>query len=215
MSQGNISGGWIDVTLPMEAGMAHWPGDPQVEIDRIVDMGKGDICNVSRVTMCAHSGTHMDAPAHFLRDGAGVDTAPLEVLMGPARVIAIDDPVSIRRADLEKYHIQAGERIIFRTRNSQFSRDGGFQMDFVHIASDAAQYLAGQKVSLVGIDYMSVGGFYQDMVETHVALLGAGVWIVENLDLQHIGPGDWELICLPMKIVGCDGAPARVLMRAV
>lgn len=213
MSSDNRNAPWLDVTRPITTGMLHWPGDPDVEVDLIADMSKGDSCNVSRLIMCTHTGTHMDAPVHFLRDGAGVEAAPLEVLMGPARVIAIDDLVSVRRAELEKHAIQAGERILFRTRHSFMPWDGEFQMDFVHIAADAALFLVERKVSLVGIDYMSVGGFYHDMVETHVALLGAGIWIVENLDLREITPGDYEMICLPMKIVGCDGAPARVLMR--
>lgn len=215
MSSDNLARGWLDVTRTVTAGMAHWPGDPEVEIDLIVDMSKGEACNVSRLSMCAHTGTHMDAPVHFLRDGAGVEAAPLAVLMGMARVIAIEDPVSVRRAELEKHAIQAGERIIFRTRNTLIPWESDFRMDFVYIAADAAQLLAEKKVSLVGIDYMSVGGFYHDMVETHVALLEAGIWIVENLDLREIAPGPWEIICLPLKIPGCDGAPARALMRSV
>lgn len=212
-SKPDLSDGWIDVTRPVTAGMIHWPGDPDVEIEKVSDMGKGDICNVTRVTMCVHTGTHMDAPLHFLRDGAGMEEAPLKALMGEARVIAIDDPVSVRRADLVQHDIQRAERIIFRTRNVSIEWNSEFQMDFVHIAADAAQYLADQKVALVGVDYMSVGGFYQDMVETHVALLQSGAWVVENLNLTEISPGEWEIICLPMKIIGSDGAPARVLMR--
>ncbi len=215
MNRHGIGDGWIDVTRPITAGMARWPGDPEVEVELLSDMSKGEACNVSRLSMCAHTGTHMDAPVHFLRSGAGIEAAPVQVLLGPARVIAIDDPVSVRRAELEQYDLQTGERIILRTRNTQIDWNGGFQMDFVHIAADAARFLADRKVSLVGIDYMSVGGFYHDMVETHVALLEAGIWIVENLDLREIAPGDWELICLPMKILGCDGAPARVLMRPI
>jgi arylformamidase len=206
---------WIDVTRPVTAGMVHWPGDPDVAIDKVADMARGDVCNVTRMSLCVHAGTHMDAPAHFLRDGAGMETVPLDVLMGPVRVIPIEDPVSIRRAELEKHHIQAGERVILRTSNISIPFNSEFRMDFVYIAEDAAKYLAEKKVSMVGVDYMSVGGFYQDMVETHVALLKAGIWIVENLDLTEVEPGDWEIICLPMKLVGSDGAPARVLMRRV
>lgn len=206
---------WRDVTRPMIAGMVHWPGDPEFAVDLISDINRGDTCNVSRLTLCAHTGTHMDAPFHFLADGVGIEAAPLNSLMGSARVIAVDDPVSVRRAHLEQYEIMPGERIFIKTANCSIPWDGEFCMDYVYIAADAAQYLAEKGIALLGVDYMSVGGFYQDMVETHKALLGADVWIVENLDLREIEPGNWEIICLPLKIVGGDGAPARVLMRPV
>lgn len=204
---------WLDVTRPITPGMTHWPGDPDVEVERLSNIDRGDSCNTSRVVLCTHTGTHIDAPLHYIRDGAAVEAAPLAVFMGPAQVIEVDDPVSIRRAHLENHDIQPGSRILFKTRNSLIDWDGAFQRDYVHISSEAAQYLAERGVVLVGVDYMSVGGFYQDMVQTHVALLGANIWVIENLDLRQVTAGEWEIICLPLKIQGGDGAPARVLMR--
>ncbi len=215
MKDAGIEGGWIDVTLPVEAGMTHWPGDPEVVLERVVDMRNGDICNVTRMNMCVHTGTHMDAPVHFLADGAGMETVPVDVLVGRSRMIRISDPVSIRKAELEAHDIQPGERILLQTQNITIPRGAPFKMDFVYIAADAAQYLADRKVGLVGVDYMSVGGFYNDMVETHKLLLSAGVWIVENVDMRDLEPGNYEILCMPMKIVGADGAPARVLLRPV
>lgn len=193
--------------------MTHWPGDPEVTLQRFADMRNGDICNVTRMDMCVHTGTHMDAPLHYVMDGDGMETAPIDTLVGPARVIEITDPVSIRRAELEPFDIKPGERVLIRTKNVDIPRGAEFKMDFIYIAADAAQYLADRKCALVGVDYMSIGGFYNDMVETHKILLSAGVWVVENVDLRDILPGNYEVICLPMKLVGCDGAPTRVLLR--
>lgn len=204
---------WIDITRPTFAGMAHWPGDPEVEVERFMDIRRGDHCNVSRVSMCVHAGTHIDAPLHFISDGDGAESAALDVMIGPARVIAIDDQVSVRRSALEPYDLQPGERVLFKTRNGLIPWEGPFVMEYIYIAADAAEYLAERRVALVGIDGMSVGGFYNDMVECHLALLNGGIWIVENLDLRAVKPGRYELMCLPMKLVGCDGAPARVLLR--
>jgi len=213
MIDGVLDGDWIDVTRPLAAETCRWPGDPSVELSRFSDMRKGDVSNVSKLTLCTHSGTHIDAPLHFIAEGAATETAPLNVLMGTARVIEIHDPVSIRRAELEKHSIQAGERILFKTQNAKLPWDGDFRMDFVYIAADGASYLAEKRVAFIGVDGMSVGGFYQDMVETHVALLGAGIWIAESLDLRLVQPGLWDMICLPLKLVGGDGAPARIVLR--
>jgi arylformamidase len=206
---------WIDVTRPVYVGVSHWPGDPDVEIERIADMRRGDHCNVSRLNMCVHTGTHIDAPQHFIKDGATAEAAPLGVMIGPAKVIEIEDPVSRRRAAREAEDIRPGDRILFRTRNTMIPWESPFQMDFIYLAADAAHYLAEKKISLVGVDGMSVGGFYNDMIETHVALLDAGIWIIENLDLRKIKAGPCEIISLPMKLVGTDGAPARVLIRQI
>lgn len=205
--------GWIDVTQPVQPGMAHWPGDPSVEIDLVSDMSRGESCNVSRLVMGAHTGTHIDAPVHYLPGEAGAEAAPLSALMGRARVLQPDDRLSVRRAWLESQDVQQGERIFFKTRQSDDLAGQPFREDYVYLAADAAGYLAERGVLLVGIDTMSVGGFYHEMVETHRALLQGGCWIVENVDLSQIEPGDWDVICLPMKLVGCDGAPARVLMK--
>lgn len=206
---------WIDVSVPLHNGMVHWPGDKPFHRGHTQAMSKGDICNVSEFTATVHIGTHMDAPVHFIKDGPGIETLPLEATMGPARVIRIDDPEAIRPRDLEPHNIQRGERILFRTRNS----DGAWNTDefdkkFVYISHEAAQYLASKGVQTVGVDYLSVGGFEIDSAETHEALLGAGIWIIEGLNLGSIDPGNYDLICLPLKIVASDGAPARAILRA-
>lgn len=205
-----LEDGWIDVTRPLEVGMPRWPGDPAFQLSSVSSIASGDACNVTQLSMCVHTGTHIDAPIHFIRGGAGVEIAPLSALMGLARVIQCDDPVAIRRAFLEEHQVQEHERLIIKT-STPFSSE--FREDYVYIAQDAAKYLVQRRVRLIAVDTMSVGGFNNDMIETHEALLGGGVWIVENLDLGQVPAGRYEVICLHLNIPGCDGAPARVLVR--
>lgn len=204
---------WTDVTLPTRTGMPHWPGDPDVAVTRTLDLERGDGCNVSRLELCTHSGTHMDAPRHYISGGKTIDEFPPEIAVGPARVVQVNDPVAVTMQDCQHAQIRAGERILFRTRNSSHDPNSPFREDFIYIAADAARFLADTGVVLVGIDYMSVGGWAKDGVETHQALLGKGIWVIENLDLSLIEPGHYEMICLPLKIMGGDGAPCRVLLR--
>jgi arylformamidase len=206
---------WIDVSVPVRAGMVHWPGDPEVKLERTTSIADGADANLTRMDMSAHTGTHMDAPLHFFDDDPGIETFPLDIALGRARVIRIEGEEPIDRGQLEGLDIQGGERILFRTRNSDRSwweRD--FDPSFVHVSVEAAEFLGEVGVALVGVDYLSVGGYESDGAETHRALLGAGAWIVEGLNLSEIEPGDYDLICLPVKLVGSDGAPARVLVRA-
>jgi len=207
---------WIDVSVPLRNGMVHWPGDPPFERQLIQDQKKGDVCTVSKLTMGAHTGTHMDAPRHFVKGTQGIDEVPLDAVIGPARVIQIQDRQAIRRAELEQHEIEARDRVLFKTANSDrlWSKDE-FDEDFIFIAHDAAEYLAERGVRTVGVDYLSVGGFRQDAVETHEALLGADIWVIEGLDLSGIEPGRYELICLPLKIAGSDGSPARAVLRSL
>ena len=205
---------WIDVSVPLRSGMVHWPGDPPASITRALDMNHGAACNVSQLSLGAHTGTHMDAPVHFFSNGAGIDTMPLDATIGPARVLAIADPTAVTVAELQTQHIARGERILFKTRNSARSWVNDlFIEDFVYIAHEAAQYLAQIGVQIVGVDYLSVGGYHIDGPETHHALLGAGIWIIEGLDLSAIAPGTYDLICLPLRILGADGSPARAVLR--
>jgi arylformamidase len=206
---------WIDISVVLRDGMVHWPSDPPASIRRIADMDKGDEANVSQMSMTSHTGTHMDAPLHFLAGGKGLDEMDLSATMGRARVIEIDDPTSIRAGELERHDVRAGERLLFRTRNSSYVWEGNsFVEDFVYIATDAARYLAERGVLTVGVDYLSVGGFGRaDIGETHRLLLGGGVWIIEGLDLRSVGAGDYDLICLPLRIERSDGAPARAVVR--
>ena len=207
-------GGWIDVSVTLRDGMVHWPDNPPVSITRQLDISKGDKANVSRLSIGSHTGTHMDAPLHFVPDGKGLDEMELEATMGPARVIEIDDPVAVTADALEDHVIGAGDRILFKTRNSDRRWvDQPFDEDFVYVSAGAAAHLAARGVRLVGIDYLSVGGFKSDGVETHTALLEAGIWVIEGLDLSRVSAGEYELVCLPLKILRSDGAPARAILR--
>jgi arylformamidase len=143
-----------------------------------------------------------------------METMPLSATIGQARVIAIHDPDLIRVQELEAHELAKGERVLFKTRNSERHwKTHIFQERFVHIPQDTARYLAGCGVQTVGVDYLSVGGYETDSAETHQALLAAGIWIIEGLNLEHVEPGDYELVCLPLKLVGSDGAPARAVLR--
>jgi arylformamidase len=166
--------------------------------------------------MGVHTGTHMDAPRHFIQDAPTIDEMPLDATVGPARVIQIQDRTCIRREELERHELVADERILFKTANSDhlWNKDE-FDEDFIFVERGAAEYLAECGVRTVGVDYLSVGGFKQDAVETHAALLGAGIWVIEGLDLSGVEPGMYDLICLPLKMMGSDGSPARAILRSI
>ena len=203
-----------DVSVAMRDGMPCWPGDPAPRVEQVMSMDRGDMCNVTRLNISAHTATHMDAPRHFVNSGVGIDQSDLDALIGVARVVEIHDPLAIRRAELEKLVPKASERLLFKTRNSQVAWDyPGFFEDFVYIADEGARYLVECGVRTVGVDYLSIGGYQHDTVETHVTILGAGIAVIEGLNLKDVEPGEYELICLPLKIAGADGAPARVVLR--
>jgi arylformamidase len=205
---------WIDVSVPIATGMVHWPGDPEVRVERVQDMAKGDPLTASTLAMSAHSGTHVDAPAHFVRHGLTVDALPVEATVGRARVIAIRDPVAIRPAELERHRLRRGERVLFRTANSRRCwRGDAFVADYVHLSLDGARFLVARGVRTVGVDYLSVAGFGADLVATHRVLLEARVCVLEGLNLGAVRPGRFELLCLPLRIARGDGAPARALLR--
>jgi len=211
-----VGSGWIDVTVPVRTGMVVWPGDISVQVERRSFIESGDRANNSTLHMGTHTGTHMDAPLHFLAKGKSIDQLPLDDVIGPARVIEISDAESIRPEALEPYKIQPGERILFKTRNSRTCwQSNAFVPDFVYITAGAARRLADIGVRLVGVDYLSVGGFQIEMKETHLALLGAGIWLIEGLDLAAVSAGNYELICLPLRLVGAEGSPARAALRPV
>ena len=205
---------WIDVSVALRSGMVHWPDDPEVVIELERSLEGGDHVNVSKLSMGSHTGTHMDAPLHFFTDGTGLDELDFDTTIGPARVIGIEDPHEITTTELDHHEINEGERVLFKTRNSPhaWNREG-FVEDFVYIPAGTARYLADKRVKLVGVDYLSVGGYKKDGVDTHRALLGAGIFIIEGLDLSPAEPGDYDLVCLPVKVEHSDGAPARVLLR--
>lgn len=208
--------GWIDVSVMLRDGMVRWSDNPPVRIHRTQDMVRGDDCNVTAVSLGVHSGTHMDAPVHFLPKGQGIDAMPLSATVGRARVIGIRDRESIKPDELRKHRIRRGERILFKTRNSPWCwKTDTFLKDFVFLSEEGARWLADRQIGSVGIDYVSVAGFYSDTIAIHTTLLNAGMWIIEGLDLSRVQPGKYDLICLPIKIAGGDGAPARALLRPV
>jgi arylformamidase len=205
---------FIDVTIPLRNGMVSWPGDAPFSRLQTLHIANGDVCNLSQISTSAHIGTHMDAPRHFLTDGTGIETMPIEATIGPARVIEIQDPDLIHVQELEAHDLQKRERVLFKTKNSKHLwKTHDFQEKFVHIPESTAHYLAKRGVQTVGVDYLSVGGYETDSAETHRALLAAGIWLIEGLNLEHAEPGDYELICLPLRIVDSDGAPARAVLR--
>ena len=214
MQQKTQQTGWIDISVPLYTGRVHWPGDPACEIEQVMSIDSGNPCNLTRISMCTHTGTHMDAPLHFIRDGKSIDTMPIEATVGRARVLEISDPQAVKVDELEPYFIQPGERILFKTSNSpRCWQSNSFVEDFVYISHEAAQYLAEKQIQTVGVDYLSVGGYRVDGPETHHALLSAGIWIIEGLNLAYVQAGSYELICLPLKMIGAEGAPARAILR--
>jgi len=209
-----VSRAWIDITRPLASGMAVWPGDPPARVERVAAIADGGPFNLSAVSMCLHTGTHVDAPLHFLDGEPSVAEMPLDALVGPARVVGIRDPKAIRARELAPLRLRRGERVLFKTRGSARRWQAAeFSTDYVYVAADAAALLVERGVRAVGIDYLSIGAPSEEGYEVHRILLRAGVWIVEGLDLSAVSPGRYELICLPLKVPGADGAPARAILR--
>jgi arylformamidase len=206
---------WIDVSVAIRDGMVHWPDNPPVVVEKTMDMAHGAHANVSKIALGVHTGTHMDAPSHFVAGAAAIDQLPFDAGVGPARVIEIRDPQRITIAELEPYRITAGERILFKTANSSRAwRSSGFVEDAVYITVEAARWLASKPVRTVGIDYLSVGSFAaHNGHAVHEPLLAAGIAIIEGLDLSNVPAGLCDLICLPIKLAGGDGAPARAFVQ--
>ena len=205
---------WIDISVPLEEDMTIWPGDPPFRTELVGSIAAGAPCNVTRLDFGAHSGTHIDAPGHFLDGAPGVETISPENLIGPAWVVdatAVGGPID--RAALDGLEMPSGEtRLLFKTTNGSLRSRGGFDERFVALDAGGAAAIVERGVRLVGMDFLSVATF-DDAVDTHRALLSAGVVVVEGLDLRHVEPGPYELVCLPLRIVGCDGGPARALLR--
>jgi len=205
---------WIDISVPLRSAMVSWPGDPPVEIRRVSSVEAGDAATVSHLSFGSHTGTHMDSPAHFIGGGASIDAVPWHAVMGRARVLHLPG-VRVVTADVLKQHaLGKRERLLLKTDNSTaewWVRP--FQKDFVHLDEGAASYLAERGTLLIGVDYLSVSGYADNPALVHRALLANGVWIVEGLNLVNVEAGDYELVCLPLKLDGGDGAPARALLR--
>jgi arylformamidase len=205
---------YIDVTVPIRPGMPLYEGDPAVSLERVTSLGAGGVCNLSRLDFGVHSGTHIDAPLHFIDGAPGVETTSLDALLGDAFVIdATSVSGHIDAGALGRLEVPAGsERVLFKTANSGLWERGVFSREFVALTEDAARELVRRGVRLVGIDYLSIAPF-ADPAPTHLVLLEAGVVILEGLDLRRVQPGRYRLICLPLLVEGADGAPARTLLQ--
>ena len=209
--------GWIDVSATLDPSKTPvYEGDAPMKFDFLKDMRKGDALTLSAFSMGAHSGTHIDAPMHFVANGASIDRVELRPLIGSARVIDISDNVqAIDASELARHDWEGASRLLFRTRSSVrgWMDAPAFHKDFAYIAPDAAQLLADAGVLLVGVDYISAEQFGAPAPRTHQILLGKGIPIVEGLDLRGVQAGDYDLIVLPMKVAGHEGAPARAILR--
>jgi arylformamidase len=208
-----------DISLSISPEMPVWPGDPKVKVERIQKMEDGDDANVTFMSMTAHIGTHVDAPFHFLGgDAQTIDQLPLNQLTGRAYVLHLPDEVDLITSDiLKRSEIPPRtRRLLFKTRNSSLwaNQVNEFDKDFVAISADGAQYLVDRGVKLVGVDYLSVAPF-SDVAPTHKILLQAGVIVVEGINLTEVTQGRYTLYCLPLKISGSDGAPARAILIGV
>ena len=205
-----------DISVLVHNGIPTWPGDPKFSMSLASSIAKGGVVNLTRLDMGAHTGTHMDAPFHFYRDGSGIDELPLDALIGKCRVFDLTGITShISPAALAACDMKGVTRALFKTRNSQHwaNNDSEFDKNFLALTDDAATYLVHHGVKLVGVDYLSVEAYGSKAHPVHDTLLGADVVVIEGLNLSDVSAGDYELIALPMKLKGADGAPARVVLR--
>ena len=205
-----------DISASIRANMPVYEGDPGVKIDAWSALAKGDSANVSMLNLGAHTGTHVDAPAHFIEGARRIDALSLDVLIGPARVLRVPDEMNeIDPGFIDRCNLADVERVLFHTKNSGLWHQS-FRKDFTHLLPEAAQMLVRRGIKLVGTDYLSIEKFHSGDHQTHLTLLSNNVVIVEGLDLSEVPDGDYELICLPLKIAegSGDGAPARAVLRA-
>ncbi|UFS71784.1 cyclase family protein [Geomonas sp. RF6] len=201
-----------DISVPLAPTLPVYPGDPSVRIDPWSQISEGEAANVSRVIISTHSGTHIDAPRHFDDQGATVDQIPLPLLIGPALVVEIPEVKVIGRRELERLPVRGVGRLLLKTDNSMLWKRSSFTSDFAALSVDGAQYLMECGVKLVGIDYLSMERYEGDG-SVHRALLDGGALILEGLNLSDVPAGEYELICLPLRIAGGDGAPVRAILR--
>lgn len=205
-----------DVSVAISPELATWPGDPPIIIEQASDMNEGSPANVTRLIFGTHSGTHMDAPVHFIPGATGIDQVPLDALVGEATVVKLDIDHHIGAADLEKANLSADcQRILFKTSNSRYwqTDPNNFHTDFIAVAPDGADWLVAHGIKLVGVDYLSVERYDAPFEHpTHRKLLENRVVVVEGLNLSAIEPGQYTLMALPLKITGNDGAPSRVVL---
>lgn len=211
----DTASGWIDVTVPIREGMQVFPGDPPFRVELVKSIGRDEeVCNLSRIGMGAHTGTHVDAPRHFIAGASGAEAVPLDALIGPTWVVdATKLTDHIDESSVSRLPIPKGEpRLLFKTPNSALWDQDDFSENFIGLTDGAARALVDRGVKLVGADYLSIAP-HGRAAPTHRVFLEAGVVIVEGLDLRDVAPGPYDLLCLSLRIVGCDGAPARALLR--
>ncbi len=204
----------FDITMPLAPGMLTYPGNPPFEWEEYRSIGRGDSSNNSRFSMGSHVGTHVDAPRHYVRDGAGVESLDPDILLGPCRVFRVEQK-SLDAAVLSALDLRGVRRALFATPSSRELSDARFNPDFAHVTEDGAEMLVEAGVRLVGVDYLSVDRYKAPGHPAHHTLLGAGVIVVEGVDLSRVEPGDYELICCPLLIPGAEAAPARVFLRSL
>ncbi len=205
----------IDISLTVSPELTRWPGSPEIRFDQRLALSRGDPATDTTISFSVHTGTHVDAPAHILAHGTTVEELPLASLLGRAYVVAFSGTAAIRKADLVAADIPPDtRRLLIRTDNSEGWRrgeTGPFRRDYVALTADAAHWLVEREIGLVGVDYLSVQRF-GDPSDTHETLLGAGIVVVEGLNLAMVSPGEYEFYCLPIKLAGVEGAPARAVL---
>ena len=204
----------IDVSVPLEPSLASYPGNAPFTLEANKRLARGDSSNVSALHMSAHSGTHVDAPRHFFDEGLSTEALPLEMLIGRTRVIELRTRGGITADDLRTLDLAEDVRVLIKTTNSRLWGDSSFHADYVGITESGARHLADRGVKVVGVDYLSVEVFKTPGAPAHHVLLGAGVIVIEGLNLRDVEPGVYDLICLPLLVVGSDGAPARAVLRS-
>jgi arylformamidase len=202
-----------DITLPIHEGLITYPGNPETRLIPHDRIAAGDPANVTELRFGSHTGTHLDAAHHFVDGGQTVDELPLDVLIGPARVVEISDVSAIGAAELRAAGIEGETRVLLKTRNQELLDRDGFEEDFAHVTGDGARYLVDAGVRLIAIDYLSIEAFDADEPVAHRTLLEKEIIVVEGVDLREVPAGRYELICLPLKVRGIDGAPVRAVLR--
>jgi arylformamidase len=203
----------IDVSVPLDALLPTYPHNTPFSLEPIKRIARGDSSNVSTLHMSAHTGTHVDAPRHFFDQGAGTESLPLELLIGRARVIEINSRAGIAAEDLAAIDLSDDIRVLIKTHNSRLWGSPEFHQDYVGVTDSGAKHLVEHGIKVVGVDYLSVEKFHNPGAPAHHVLLGAGTIVIEGLNLREVDPGVYEMFCLPLRVVGSDGAPARVVLR--
>ncbi|HKT80849.1 MAG TPA: cyclase family protein [Vicinamibacterales bacterium] len=205
----------IDVTVPLRAELPVYPGNVPFTMEPVKRIADGGSSNVSSFRMGAHSGTHVDAPRHYFDNRPGVEGLPLDLLIGRTRVIHVSPAQHLTADDLSSFALSDCPRVLIKTANSSLWSSANFASNYIGIAESGARYLVERGVKVVGVDYLSVEPFKTPGAPAHHILLGAGAIIIEGLNLSGVEPGDYDMLCLPLRIVGADGAPARVVLRSL